>query len=609
MTAVRRALLIGSGYAGLPVEPSVDSVYAWLLGRQFAPEEIERFGGADATRDNILAGLERLAAVDHGEAPVVVYYAGHGHLYRTDIGAGEGGHAAYPLLVAIDIEASADGVLRGILGSELSRALQRIARRARNLTVILDCCHASGMVRLDDDTDNEAGRASEHAIGVEASERVARPRSSVKRGASRGAPERLSEQVVVVAASSAGGRAYPHPVSERLVFTDALLAAMDRHATWDGVLAETRARVQAVWPIQHPAVFGPRYRRPLTLEEQLPDDDIYRVERKGEDHVLMAGALGDIDPGDRFELTTLASTNYGPASILGRVQPHMIHPEHTVVRIPIRPLPQPCYARRVVRGRRHAVVLECSDTGLKGVLADLVIAAKLRVGEDGERDLAARLAVRDGMLHVFDSLGELVHLAPIDPLPADDLRRCLHRLDRWCGVSRWLLGDSSGQPVRRCYELRWGRADEETRHAAGAVQVRPGDALTLALRNLDRGEPELYAHAFRIGADREVRAWNAGIGAQAFAARERIAAGLQRAAGTHAFTIDPPPALPPGVYREWTLVAVSNQTFDVDLIETPLHARALTTGFNRSWGRKTRGAERMFDIVAFPYTLELIAGA
>ena len=56
-------------------------------------------------------------------------------------------------------------------------------------------------------------------------------------------------------------------------------------------------------------------------------------------------------------------------------------------------------------------------------------------------------------------------------------------------------------------------------------------------------------------------------------------------------------------------VAVSNQTFDVDLIETPLHARALTTGFNRSWGRKTRGAERMFDIVAFPYTLELIAGA
>ncbi len=600
---MRRALVIGSGYAGLPVEPSVDSVYAWLLGHGFSADEIERLTGADATRDNIMAGLGRLADVDHGEAPVVVYYAGHGHLYRTDIGAGEVGHAAYPLLVAIDIESSGNGVLRSILGSELSRALQRIARRARNLTVILDCCHASGMVRLDDDTDNDAGRTTENAVGGEASERVARPRSSVKRGASRGAPERLSEQVVVVAASSAGGRAYPHPVTERLVFTDALLAAMDRHATWDAVLAETRARVQEVWPIQYPAVFGPRYRRPLTLEEQLPDGELYRVERKGEEHVLMAGTLGDIHPGDRFELTTLASPNYGPASIVGRVQPHKIHPDHTVVRIPIRPLPQPCYARRVERGRCHAVTLECSDAGLKGALTDLVIAAKLRVGEDGERDLAARLEVRDGMLHVFDGLGELVHLSPIDPLPADDLRRCLQRLDRWCGVSRWLLGDSSGQPIRRCYELRWGRADEGMSREPGAVQVRPGDALTLALRNLDRGEPELYAHAFRVRADREVRAWNAGIGAQALAARERISAGPQGAKGTHAFTIDAPPALPPGVYREWTLVAVSNQTFDVDLIETPLHARALTTGFNRSWGRKMRGAERMFDIVAFPYII------
>jgi hypothetical protein len=607
VTIVRRALLIGSAYAGLPVEPSVDSMGAWLLGRGFSVDEIARLSGADATRDNILAGLGRLADVDHGEAPVVVYYAGHGHLYRTDIGAGEGGHAAYPLLVAIDIESSANGVLRSILGSELSRSLQRIARRARNLTVILDCCHASGMVRLDDDTDNEAGRTTERAIGVEASARIERPRSSIMRGASRGAPERLSERVIVVAASSAGGRAYPHPVTERLVFTDALLAALDRHSTWDAVLAETRARVQEVWPIQHPAVFGPRYRRPLTLDEQLPDGELYRVERKGEDHVLMAGTLSDIHPGDRFELTTLASTNYGPTSILGRVQPHKIHPEHTVVRIPIRPLPQPCYARRVERGRCHAVTLACPDPSLRAALADIVVTAKLRVAEDGERDLAARLEVRGGMLHVFDGLGELVHLVPIDPLPADDLRRCLHRLDRWCRVSRWLLGDSSGRPLRRCYELRWGRADDGTKVEPGAVQVRPGDALALTLRNLDRGEPELYAHAFRIRADREIRAWNAGIGAQAFAARERINAGQQRAQGTRAFIIDAPPALPPGVYREWTLVAVSNQTFDVDLIETPLHARALTTGFNRSWGRKMRGAERMFDIVAFPYTIELPA--
>ena len=602
-----RALLIGSSYGGLHVEPSVDSVYQWLRDRGFGEADIQRLTGARATRDEILAALAALADEDHGDAAVIVYYAGHGHLYRSEIGAGEGGHAAYPLLVAIDIDTSTDGTLHSVLGSELSRALRSIARRARNLTVILDCCHASGMIRLDDE-DSEHVHTTELALGAEASARIAQRRATITRSATIVPPVRLSEHVVVVAASSAGGRAYPHPSTERMVFTDALLAALDKHPTWDAVLAETRACVQEIWPLQVPAVFGPRFRRPLTLIEHLPPNDLYQVERRGEQTVLLTGPLADIHPGDEFELTTLASSTYGPDSILGRAGPYPVQPDPTVVRVctNVRILPRPCYARRVERGRRRAIALECPDPGLRNELADLVVAANLRVDNDDPAP-AARLALHDGMLRVSDCLGELVHLARAAPLPGDDLRRCLRRLDMWCGTSKWMLGDSSAQPLRRCYELRWGRANDSAGLAASALVVQPGASLALSLRNLDRGEPELYAQALRIRADREVRAWNPETGAHSIVARQCMPAGQQQEDGTRTFTLDAPLPLPPGRYREWTLVAVSNRPFDVHLLETPLNVRALTTGFSRSCGQTTRSDKdpRCFEILAMPYTLEL----
>lgn len=604
-----RALLIGSSHADLHVEPSVDAVETWLCQHDFDADEIERLTDGRATRDNILAGLQRLAVgPDLGDAPVVVYYAGHGHLYRSDIGADAGGHAAYPLLVAADIDASCTGPLRSVLGSELSRELQLVARRARNLTVILDCCHASGMVRLDDELDDEGQRAQELALREEASARLLRTRGPRLRGPAR-VPTRLSEQVVVVAASSAGGRAYPDPRTERMVFTDALIAALDRHPTWDAVLAETRARVQEVWPIQHPAVFGPRFRRPLTLDEDLPEGEIFRVERKDEQVVLMAGALHNIEVGDTFELLPCASTTYGPESVLGTVRPRMVRPDRAVLESPrAQILPQPCYAHRVARGRRPTVDLGALAPDLRDEHAALVARARLRVITTPEHDLTARVELHPSGLHVFDPLGDLVHHGP-GALPDEALYRCLRRLDRWRGVSRWLSRDSSGRPLRRCYDLRWGPPEQLAAPRAGEVRVRPGDALAVALHNLDRGEPELYAQVLRIRADREIRPWNPG--ALYFAAHQDVGAGPRRpGGGSHAFTLDAPPALPPGLYREWTLVAVSTEPFAVDFLETPPDALALTRGFEPKGGQKTRGEEddRRIDIVAFPYFLELPPG-
>lgn len=600
-----RALLIGSPYGGLDVEPSVAGVYTWLLGHGFQEGEIERLVGPRATRFEILDGLRRLADGDPDDAPIVFYYAGHGHLYRTEHGADEpGAHEAHPLLVAIDIDESADGVLRSVFGSELSRALQRVARRARNLTVILDCCHASGMVRLDDQLDDPEIAEQEIRLHGGACERIRARRAAVTRGFDlECVAPRLSEQVVVLAASSAGGRAYPDPSTGRMVFTDALLAAIDRHPTWDAVLAEVRATVQEVWPIQHPAVFGPRLRRPLSLDQELPDVEQFHVELRGAQLVLIAGALAGIDHGDQFELTTTTTTGL-PSPIVGIAQPQEIRPDHTLLGVAWLedPLPQPCYARRVERGRPHAVAL--ADPRLRRELAGLVEGAGLRIADD-PRDVAAHIELRDGLLRVSDCLGALVLLAPDDPRSHDALLRCLKRLDRWRSLSTWLRADSSRQPLRGCYGLRWGRAGDARAPTSGEVVVRPGDALALALHNLDRGAPELYAQAFRIRADRDVRAWNPETGAHSIVARQRADAGQARPQGRRAHLLAALPGLPPGTYREWTVVVVSDHAFADDLLETPLDARALASGLADP-ERSSRGDDdRRFDVVAFPYTLEL----
>lgn len=605
MTTIR-ALLIGSGYAALPVDTSVDGMYGWLRRHDFAEAEVERLTGSQATRDAMLAGLERLGEHDPGDAPVVFYYAGHGHLYRTRIGADDHSHAAYPLLVAIDLDTSEHGTLRSVLGTELSRALQKVARRARNLTVILDCCHASGMVRLDDDLDDDLVCAHEQRLHAEASRRIAARRSPVRSAGDLARPERLSERVVVLTASSAGGRAYPHPGTGRLVFTDALLAALDRHTTWDAVLADVRAQVQAVWPIQHPSVFGPRFRQPLTLAEHLPDDELYRVEQQAAHTVLLAGSMAAIHPRDEFELLTFASTTYRPESVIGVVRPYAIQADRTVLRAPVAVrVPQPCYARRIRRGDRPAVAIDCADQELAATLTRVADRAGFRVTNDA---VDARLELRAGGLHVRDCLGELVHAAPIADLDAETLRRCLRRLDAWRGTSRWLRGDSSGRPLRSCYSLRWGLAGEDTvQPTEGALIARPGDALVLELENLDCGAPELYVQAFRARADREIRGWNAETGAQNFATHQRIHCG-QMQANRYQAPLDAPPGLPPGLYREWTLVVVSNLPFDVGPLETPIHARALTTGLDCQWGQAMRGPgdDRMVDIAAFPYSLLLV---
>jgi hypothetical protein len=606
-----RALLIGSGYGGLPVDASVDRVAAWLLASAFAPGEILRLTGAAATRDEILRGLARLAAHSHGDRPVVVYYAGHGYLYRTGGDADGFDHRATPLIVPIGLRRTAAGIRYGLLGSEFSAALQTIAARARNLSVILDCCHAGAMLHLDLEPDlsltpADTLRESTDLIPELGPADVCLPAhdpptepptaSTPQSPPPHPAP---APHVVVLTASSAGGRAYVDPSTNRLIFTDALLAALAHAPTWDAALADARGRVQTIFPAQQPGLFGPRFRRPLTLHEQLPDGELFHVELDADCNlVLQAGAARDLHECDEFDLLDLATTTYGPGDILATARPTSLRVDRCQLLTDTHAPPRRnCYARRSRRGHPPAIDLRpLADTALHALLLDQLEPLGLTSAGTTDAPLAGRLERVGAELHVRDHHGDLVHTDSLDNPNLDALRKSLRRLDRWLGLSRWLRADSSARPLRRYYGLEWTPTP-----TAGPPRLRPGDRLALAIHNLDRGESELHFQALRVRPDRSVFAWSGC--SEALDARQRHDLSLP--------LDDPGDALPPGDYREWTFVAVANHPFAIHDLVTPqsmLTPHDFLTGRHLIRRGLPRGdAEReAIDLLAFPYFLSRI---
>ena len=141
---VKRALIIGSQTGGLSgVHADVNAIGQVLERRGFTHDTRT---GVKATRDGILEGYEALIAAHRPEDAAVIYYSGHGGR-ALNTSAPEGHATRYlQFLVPTDFDPS-DGGFRGIFSFELSALLARLTAAGRNVTVILDCCHAAMMSR------------------------------------------------------------------------------------------------------------------------------------------------------------------------------------------------------------------------------------------------------------------------------------------------------------------------------------------------------------------------------------------------------------------------------------------------------------------------------
>jgi Caspase domain len=272
----RTALLIGCPLGLDGVGNDIDNINARLVARGFT---CRRCHGEDATRDRILAELECLRAGARLGHAIVFYYSGHGgrcHLAKHEHATHEVGSHNY--LVPVDHDE--EGEFRGVVDFELSMAFHDITTRTKNVTVILDCCHAATLVR-----------GSQEVIGAQPDERTKRWKGRslyrmphdlrksfalFERRRHELHPE-SNPHVVRVVATGAGSPAFESQQAGGYGgwLTSELCAALDdelgARTSWDRIIRRVREQVMRHRgnAHQHPEVEGPVARFPFSLEEEV----------------------------------------------------------------------------------------------------------------------------------------------------------------------------------------------------------------------------------------------------------------------------------------------------------------------------------------------------
>lgn len=121
----------------------------------FEPSNIVTCYDEGASRDALLAAMDRLADVIEKDDIVVFHYSGHGslcntHSEHTDEGSGKNNC----ILPSDDSEPSADKkpIYREIRDDQFNDWLQKLAKKTRYSTLIFDCCNSGTMTRGHDDS-------------------------------------------------------------------------------------------------------------------------------------------------------------------------------------------------------------------------------------------------------------------------------------------------------------------------------------------------------------------------------------------------------------------------------------------------------------------------
>jgi hypothetical protein len=297
-----RALVLGSATGTLRgVANDVDAMAQWLAAQELVLDVRQ---GPDATRAGMLDGLERLIRDTRPGEAAVVYYSGHGGFVAVPPQArrfgGRIAPRAFQYLVPTDHDKQR--AFRGIFRAELSAAVGALAERTSNITVILDCCHSTDMVR-DDDLELKAV-VEPWSEGIE---------SHVAWLAAQGCDlERLpalrNASMVLVAACPAARKAYeysrPLDHTRHGVLTDTLLGvATQAHdptrVSWEAVIGRVVGRIQQTRVRQRPQVSGPATRG-LFSERAHPSVGALALHVDGERWFLGGGTAVGVVAADRY---------------------------------------------------------------------------------------------------------------------------------------------------------------------------------------------------------------------------------------------------------------------------------------------------------------------
>ncbi|WP_298983115.1 caspase family protein [Caldilinea sp.] len=491
----RRALVLGSQILGLTGVHNDVEAMKMILGRYgFA---VDRRIGSDASRDGILDGYRRLIADSRADDAAVVYYSGHG---AFAVNPTRRPNQPKHLQCIVPTDWGAGGGFRGILHVELSALMAELTARTKNVTVILDCCHAAQMSRAAEPS-ALTPRALPRAWADGVDEFLAQHSLDLSQVHVESNPD-----AVRLAATQADRSAYEAllPRNGELIrmglLTRALQLALeecgDAPLAWRTLALRVRELVMNQAMEQRPEVEGPADRLLFSTVLAPRSDAVVFFYDDGRPS-LRAGRLLGARPGAVFDVLPLGATDLEAGSaaeatvveIMGNVSRVALHvasqaqpPQAGTLAIP-RTLPFPC-ARVSVRGDAKSIA---------PLLQTLQTSRFLELVADGPNDF--EVVVENQRLTLFDdNKGQIAHSEPNDAGGRQNTRA---RLERWAKALALRDLQAGGLPPTVA-AVRWGRVvnGKPVPLSAGET-LHVGDFVYVTIEN--KTDVDLYAAIFDIG--------------------------------------------------------------------------------------------------------------
>ena len=518
---MRRALLIGSQTNGLTgVHEDLVQLRGALARFGFKSHTIQEGG---ATRDGILAALRRfIAATAPGDA-ALLYYTGHGGRVenkrkKTIFADGsppahEDEPNSYQYILPTDH--TLDN-FRGIFSAEISALLAELTTITRNVTVVLDCCHAAG-IPLGDEERVFIARGIPSPWTDSLAKHVDWLRAQGYDLLARVMDVESNPHAVRLVACAPTETAYETKLGDRSLgglltecFVQLLheLHPLPTLPAWDAVNKLLRARVHKLEPAQNPDVQGPVGRRLFTVEDTARTDVFAFGEESGR-AFLRGGTLHGIRAGDRFLVMPIEAATPDPGLALAELEAHEVHMHITLVKVAASVHRRaPTAGDRAFRThsarQRHDIHVAVDGPGGAALRAAIAASPRLALAGPVVPGLATLTSDAAGALELRDEHGVLARrVADFD---LDAVRPIVGVLEQLARV-RELLDTRSGvgeSRLRDAPKVEWGRigrAGPEPLEPQGA-HLRVGDRIFIKVGWT--GSLPVYISIFGVGVDRSI---------------------------------------------------------------------------------------------------------
>jgi Caspase domain len=410
---MRRALLCGAQIEGLRgVHHDLERMEAMLRGRGFT---VAVHAERQATRAGILEGYDRLIEASAPGDAAVVYFAGHGYYARLPAQ----GNRVWRCIAPTDLRESTRHDWRGITSWELSIKQAQLTARTKNVTVLLDCCHAAQMSRS----------AAKHVAipralphpehhGLDSHLDALRARYGAAFAAVETAGNRDAVRILACDEHQAAWELADERGRYGGVFTSKLLELLgevgDAEVPWATVVDALRARVLRMFPSQRPDIEGPARRKIFSLVE-VDERRLVPITATPSGLRLPLGELHGVARGDRFDvLPAPGAAAPGRETPVATVEVTAVQPlTATVAPVDGGAVSEPALAFATVkRAERRAVVVDAPPSERAAVATELAQAGTLRPATANDPCGVAIVRVRDGEISVEDERGPLFPAAP-----------------------------------------------------------------------------------------------------------------------------------------------------------------------------------------------------